>query len=387
MRMRFSRFRAGARAVALAALVPLFVSCVSTRVYVRTTDRTYEDGALVAESYRETRDGTELHTVRTTYRTLPETVALGADGIPLRNVPGEGPQPEPAAPEVQATHSLVAGRTSDSKKKRDVLRVSVVETKTVAADDGSQNVVRAVVGTKTCRLTAKGALPRGGKKSAFKGDAFAPWDEALFTESLGESLGSVLSADNAEIVEAAGKAYRTEETVEEITVRSTPNGWYILYQVAGKPFVLAGCTFWNLVKCAGYALYNFSGGYHFVTGSGTIWKTPSWSTAKDRFSEAREENRIEYYPEYHLPFTNNEITVRAIDQETAAAYLSRESAVVTRETTFHVDNQLSVQRSAAADAAYTAGIVGLIGTGVTIPVSVITWGGGALVGLYVEATQ
>lgn len=51
---------------------------------------------------------------------------------------------------------------------------------------------------------------------------------------------------------------------------------------------------------------------------------------------------------------------------------------------YEVDNSLSVKRSAAADAASTAAITGLIGTVITIPISAISWVGGIVAGVAVN---
>ena len=64
-----------------------------------------------------------------------------------------------------------------------------------------------------------------------------------------------------------------------------------------------------------------------------------------------------------------------------SAFLDEKKANIKSETTEHFSNKMVVSRSASADAKYTAGVVGVIGTGTTIPVSVLTWIGGAVVGV------
>ena len=60
---------------------------------------------------------------------------------------------------------------------------------------------------------------------------------------------------------------------------------------------------------------------------------------------------------------------------------------VVSEDKFEYDNTLSVNLSAKADANQTASTVGVIGTIITVPVSVVSWIGGAAYGIYAQTTK
>ena len=62
--------------------------------------------------------------------------------------------------------------------------------------------------------------------------------------------------------------------------------------------------------------------------------------------------------------------------------LSDNNVKVYDEQHSHYDNSMSVSMSAKADANSTAAVVGLVGTVITVPVSAITWVGGAAIGIY-----
>ncbi len=177
---------------------------------------------------------------------------------------------------------------------------------------------------------------------------------------------------------------RTENVTERVTVISTSNTNYILYSFLGKPLVIAGATVWNILKCAGYALINFGGGYNLTTGKGdSLWKLPSFKDSQEKAAIAREENRIKYYPEYHIPFTDNKIIVDKYDKNIEVEKLVGEDAEqITAVEHQEYDNSMSVSLSAKADAASTAATANLVGTVVTIPVSVVTWVAGAAYGIY-----
>ena len=186
--------------------------------------------------------------------------------------------------------------------------------------------------------------------------------------------------------------FKSVTNVERVTVKSTPNKNFIVYSIIGKPFVIAGSSVWNLVKCAGYALINFGGGYNMASGKSSfnsdakVWFLPSASKAKEKAREAKAANGISYYPEYHLPFTDNHITVEKFDRDINVKTTADGMAeTITPIETFEYDNTISVSRSAKADAASTAATADLIGTVVTIPVSVGTWVTGFAAGIYGRA--
>lgn len=180
---------------------------------------------------------------------------------------------------------------------------------------------------------------------------------------------------------------RSEICVEKVTVHSTVDSGYLAYSFLGKPFVILSATTWNILKCFGYAFINFGGGYNFATGNysnnnDSAWMLPSYKKSKEKAAVAKEANRIKHYPEYHKAFTNNHIEVDTYNQ-IAGAESSRlsdsEKIYAIQHSEF--DNTMSVSLSSKADAASTAATANIIGTAVTIPISAITWVGGAAIGI------
>lgn len=176
---------------------------------------------------------------------------------------------------------------------------------------------------------------------------------------------------------------RVVTSTERITVRSKPNSEYIVYSILGKPFVIAGSSALNLVKCAGYGLINFAGGYATVANGELMWKMPDYKGAKAKAEEARASNGIEAYPEYHVPFTDNHIIVESLETEKSSETVDMEGGLkITAQDKREYDQSIKVERSAKADAYSTAAVASLIGTAVAIPVSGITWLGGAFIAAY-----
>ena len=217
----------------------------------------------------------------------------------------------------------------------------------------------------------------------FTGSTFSGQDLELF-EKVSQLVISQVQKDLNENEDDKSIKKRTENVTERVTVISTSNTNYILYSFLGKPLVIAGATAWNILTCAGYALINFGGGYNLTTGKGdSLWKLPSFKDSQEKAAIAREENRIKYYPEYHIPFTDNKIIVDKYDKNIEVEKLMGEDAEqITAVEHQEYDNSMSVSLSAKADAASTAATANLVGTVVTIPVSVVTWVAGAAYGIY-----
>lgn len=180
---------------------------------------------------------------------------------------------------------------------------------------------------------------------------------------------------------------RSEICVEKVTVHSTLNSGYIAYSFLGKPFVILGATTWNILKCFGYAFMNFGGGYNLATGNyssnnDSVWMLPSYKKSKEKATVAKENNKIKHYPEYHKAFTNNYIEVDTYNQMSGAesSRLSDSEKIYAIQHS-EFDNTMSVSLSSKADAASTAATANIIGTAVTIPISVVTWVGGAAIGV------
>ena len=164
-----------------------------------------------------------------------------------------------------------------------------------------------------------------------------------------------------------------EKTSEKITVESAPNGKYIAYTFFGKPFVILGSTAWELLKCCGYSCVNFLGGYNLATGGETFWIIPDVNGNFEKYHKAIDENKIKVYPEYHKPFTDNKISVSKITYSAGTVTTNEDEMTVTSSENYEYDNTLSVKKSVSADAHATYGVVGIIGTAITVPVSALTW--------------
>ncbi|MBO7613521.1 MAG: hypothetical protein J6S81_06890, partial [Treponema sp.] len=76
---------------------------------------------------------------------------------------------------------------------------------------------------------------------------------------------------------------------------------------------------------------------------------------------------------------NNHISVESI-----TSGIDQEGNVVKTSQTYSYDNSISVTRSISADANATASVIGVAGTALTIPVSAVTWVGGAVLGMNSE---
>ena len=350
------------------------MSCMSTRVYVETNDQLYEDDILIQESSSLTRDGKPKKTAVTTYHDLSSA------GYIVTNTNGS---------KITA-HSFTATKNAVQGQSYSEVEFSLVET---ILDTRSNTYTTEVIGKKTARLSKDGSYissTEGSSTNFFKGDSFSEVDEAFFAD-IAATTAWGLATGLEEINESSGKRYRTEETIKEITVNSVPNSQYIVYSILGKPFVLLGTGLWNLIKCLGYSFYNFAGGYNLTTGQVSenmpIWLMPSMETAKEKFAAGKEANAIQYYPEYHLPFTDNTITVVTTEQMSNSTFVNEDNAVNFSQYSMDYTNEMSVARSAKADAEYTAGVVGLVGTGLTIPIAGLSWIGGAAVGVMTQIQQ
>lgn len=215
------------------------------------------------------------------------------------------------------------------------------------------------------------------------GNQLSEEKNALLYEALNR-----LSENGIDFKESSGNIIsRTSET-ETCTVESTINGKYLTYSLLGKPFVIAGVTAWNIVKCTGYAFLNFACGYNILDHEEgePYWMMPDVEAAKEKADAAREANRI-VYPEYHKPFTNNHITVEKFTTETENAFSSSEQVHVIAQETREYDNTISVERSVEKDANATARVAGYIGTAVTVPISAITFVGGIVARIAYEISS
>lgn len=354
-----------------------FCSCETTKVYVKTSQYLYEDNFLVEErssvtqlNYKE-KDGKKIEEKKDKgssskhYYNIPDnSVEISNDGIS------------------SVIHTIIAEK--EIKSKASVENEEVVfylyETKT-----DNEEITNHLLGKKKMVIKNGEIVMSSSQKDKvqFSGANFKDKDAELF-ETVSQNVINQIKNENYNNEKASNKK-RTENYTEKITVISSPNSSYITYSVLGKPFVIIGSFAWNILKCAGYAFLNFGGGYNFITGNSedSLWILPSFSDSKEKAVRAREANRIQYYPEYHIPFTNNKIIVDKYDRNIEVERLVDEVAEqITAIEHQEYDNTMSVSLSAKADAASTVSTANLIGTGVTIPVSVVTWVGGVAYGIY-----
>ncbi|MCR5725319.1 MAG: hypothetical protein K6G80_09570 [Treponema sp.] len=306
----------------------LFASCVSTNVYVKESAQFYENDVLKEETSSVKRDGKVLQKTETVYDVTTSDSMQVYSRIEAVNG-GAGTM----------TIQLFDGDALYAEKE---LTVKSGSASAFGIGEKSEKINRA----------AKTVLDERAKKSA---------DESTASQT------------------------RMIVTEDQIQVDSSPNGKYIAYTIFGKPFVMLGATSLSLLKCTGYALINFAGGYSTIVHGNFFWKMPDVKKSREKAAAAREANRITVFPEYHKPFTNNHITLTSTTTENANIMNQEENSVkVLARDVYEYDNTLSVERSAAADANSTAATIGLVGTIITVPVSVITWICGAAVGVYYE---
>ena len=362
-------------------LTIIFCSCETTRVYVKTNQLLYEDDLIVEENTSVTRfdykekDGQKIENKKDMgasskhyYNDLSGSVEISNDG------------------NTRVVHTIVAEKEKKSKastKKEEVV-FSLYESK--ISNAGTQNTLL----TKKKMKINNGSIVMSSSqkdKVQFSGPVLKDKDGQLF-ENVSQNVINEIQNEN---LENNSKKKRTENYTEKITVISNSNSKYITYSFLGKPFVLLGASAWNILKCVGYAFINFAGGYNFTSGNSendTYWMLPDYNSSKAKAKVAREANRIKYYPEYHIPFTDNKIILDKYDRFIEVENLFDEkSEKITAIEHQEYDNTMSVSLSAKADAASTSATANLIGTGITIPVSVITWLGGAAYGIYMQFKQ
>lgn len=351
-------------------------SCMSTRVYEKTSKELYEGNVLIEKSEVLTLDGKEKNSSSEKFYDFSDVYSKAEeDDKSIRY------------------HTFTGLSQKSSKKDYDSIDISLME---YVVDKSTGEILSYNQGTRNVRIKdGKIVKQNVGTSSGIiyveaSGEEFSePYESALKEEILTYLTKDKNDADEvSEESESSAGNLKSVTNIERVTVESSPNGKFIAYSIIGKPFVIAGSSAWNLVKCAGYALINFAGGYNMSSGKSSsnnmkIWYMPSYKAAKAKAAEAKANNGIKYYPEYHLPFTNNHIKVEKFDRDIHVVVTSDGQAeTITPIETFEYDNTISVERSAKADAASTAATADLIGTAVTIPVSVGTWIGGFAIGIY-----
>ncbi len=301
----------------------LFISCVSTKVYETRTARVFQDDVLIVEEVNTLKNGKKKSFDSTIYRYVDFD---DEDG--------------------DAIHAVLERKI---KNKSEKTSISIYENKEL-------------IETKEFK-SKKGKIKRFKKNSE---------NEQL--------MKLAYDAMNEEKIQDKGK-WISKVTTERVSVESTPNMKFVAYSFLGKPFVILGSSVWNLVKCVGYGCINFFGGYTTVTDRNFLWVTPDIAGSKKKYQEQRVKNTI-VYPEYHVPFTDNKIAVKKMNTEVSNIFKENNTVKVLSEEEFVYDNTLSVKKSASADAALTASVVGVVGSVVSVPISGVTWLGGAVYGIY-----
>ena len=327
----------------------LFCSCESTRVYVKSQSLFYDNDYLVEERGTVSEDQKEVENYVKTYYDFSDKSIIT--------------EKENSNPVV---HYFVAEKEKTSKKKYDVVTFSLIET------------------PQSKKQSNEPARVLGHKKVKYKKNSFKSLSNTIKLSKSDKELYAAVEKDLLVQLNKSGSdeeyinnslKLRTENSTEKITVISNTNGSYIAYSFLGKPFVIIGASAWNVLRCFGYAVLNFMGGYAFFDGySDTLWMMPSYSDSKMKADIAKEANRIKYYPEYHIPFTNNHIIIDRYNRDIEVKKIIGENAEdITAVEHFEYDNTMSVTLSAKTDAASTAAIAGVAGTVITIPVSGTSW--------------
>lgn len=356
----------------------LFCSCETTKVYIKTSQQLYEDDFLVEETstlvrfdYKE-EDG----------KTVEEKTEMGSFSKHYYDIPDNYIYISNDSPTIIHRINVEKEKDLNSAENDEKVVFSLIKEE---IDVEAEIEKTRLLGKRTMSIKNGEIVMSSSDNSQvqFTGSTFSGQDLELF-EKVSQLVISQVQKDLNENEDDKSIKKRTENVTERVTVISTSNTNYILYSFLGKPLVIAGATAWNILKCAGYALINFGGGYNLTTGKGdSLWKLPSFKDSQEKAAIAREENRIKYYPEYHIPFTDNKIIVDKYDKNIEVEKLMGEDAEqITAVEHQEYDNSMSVSLSAKADAASTAATANLVGTVVTIPVSVVTWVAGAAYGIY-----
>ena len=163
------------------------------------------------------------------------------------------------------------------------------------------------------------------------------------------------------------------------TVISDSDYKFISYSFFLKPFVIAGATTVSLGKCLFYSSAVFI--FAAIDYLPEWWKGISFDfpEEKEKMIAARLENKIQFYPEFHKPFTKNHIVVEKSVSETSAYKTKDEKTVVINYEKYEYDNSIYVEREIKKDYYSTVYVVNHIGNIITIPVVLVSCVAGALV--------
>lgn len=330
------------------ALPLLLMSCTSTKVYTKEITQLYDNDMLIEEttSFVKTNKSGQKHELENTSKAYYSTVV---DGINVSSTT------ETSSKSSYAKHTIQLFRDGKFIAEREFRTDSEGKLHVPSStDDEEEEPTSASYDANTEALL----------QNAF--------------DAVQNEINAKSSAENDNI--------KVFSNVEQVHVESSPNGKYIAYTIFAKPLLIGGVTVWNLLKCGGYALVNFAGGYSTVENGEFFWLMPDVKKSKEKAAAARAANGIKVYPEYHVPFTNNHIIVTTLQTETTGTSVeSKENAVIVASKTEEFDQELNVQRSAAADAYSTASVAGFVGTVLSVPVSGLTFLAGAAFAAYAQS--
>ncbi len=209
---------------------------------------------------------------------------------------------------------------------------------------------------------------------------------AITQIKLGDTL---LETDTVPYPKDSSYAFMVVKT-EQVQVDSRLNKKYLAYSFLGKPFVVLGASTCSLVKCTGFALWNFVnaatfGLYATIKNDSKdiseFFTLPNFNKNKERLAEARRKNAIEY-PEFHKAFTDSHLTVTTTQSEITNVFSDDQKQVrVIAKDTASYDNTLSVKNTVITDVYATTAVVDYIGTAITIPIAVASYPIGFVFGL------
>ena len=334
----------------------LFISCVTTRTYEKSSQQFYQGDLLMGEE--------------SSYTTSK----------------GENPPPEKKKLK-EKSGKYVSSFDMDSVH---------VEAETVITNKSKKEEVNVKIYKDNEYISERDYVVKNGKikKDSSKKKSSATKKIENYMEEKFEipSLDNCFSnAMDVVLNPNTNVKYTTNENTKNIVnyemavVRSKPNGKYIAYTFLGKPFVILGSTIFNLCRSVGYSVINFLGGYASVADSKFLWIMPDVKGAKAKATQAKVENQI-VYPEYHIPLTDNHIVIDKVTGETESrvSEIDPDEIHITTSEVHEYDNSLSVKKSVEKDVNRTTSIVGLIGTIITVPISAVSWVFGAVFGIATE---
>lgn len=163
---------------------------------------------------------------------------------------------------------------------------------------------------------------------------------------------------------------------EKITVISSTDFKFMAYSFFLKPFIILGSSIFSLGKCI------CTSTSFFVFAAIDLEEWPSFfdcSQDKQKMIDANYENRIQYYPEYHKPFTKNHIIIEKMVSRTTSYKTKNEKTVIISHQKYEYDNTIYVRREISKDFYSTIYVVRHVGNIITFPIALTTTIAGVLV--------